>query len=159
MSSIMRSQRFVDAYKRATELLAQMTLTEKIGQLSQFGTSIYTDEEDTHEDHFSEGKVGSYLTIKGARHTNNIQRSLLQQTRLPIPALFAEDVIHGYRTTFPIPLAQSCSWNPEVTRRGNEVSAKEAYRAGIKWAFAPMVDIARDPRWGRISEGYGEDTY
>lgn len=156
---ILYSPRFAEARQKAEALLATMTLTEKIGQLSQFGTSIYSNDEQAHEDHFSEGKVGSYLTIKGAAHTNNIQRTLLKATRLPVPALFADDVIHGYKTTFPTPLAQSSSWNPEVTRRGNEVAAKEAYRGGIKWTFAPMVDIARDPRWGRILEGYGEDTY
>ncbi len=159
MEHILQSARFTEAYAKAEALLAEMTLTEKIGQLSQFGTSIYSDNEDAHEDHFAEGKVGSYLTIKGAERTNGIQKTLLNTTRLPIPALFADDVIHGYRTTFPTPLAQSMSWNPEVTRRGNEVAAKEAYRAGLKWTFAPMVDIARDPRWGRIMEGYGEDAY
>lgn len=159
MEHILQSPRFAEAYAKAEALLGRMTLTEKIGQISQFGTSIYSDNEDAHEDHFAEGKVGSYLTIKGAKRTNDIQRTLLKATRLPVPALFADDVIHGYRTTFPTPLAQSMSWNPEVTRRGNEVAAKEAYRAGIKWVFAPMVDIARDPRWGRIMEGYGEDTY
>lgn len=159
MENILQSPRFDEAYHRAGDMLARMTLTEKIGQLSQFGTSIYSNDENAHEDHFAEGKVGSYLTIKGAARTNEIQKTLLNATRLPIPALFADDVIHGYRTTFPTPLAQSASWNPEVARRGNEVAAKEAYRAGIKWTFAPMVDIARDPRWGRIMEGYGEDTY
>jgi len=159
MSNIMNSKRYAEARAKAEKLLAEMTLTEKIGQLSQFGTSIYSDDEQTHEDHFAEGKVGSYLTIKGAEKTNGIQRDLLKATRLPVPTLFADDVIHGYRTTMPTPLAQSCSWNPEVAKRCNEVAAREAYRAGIKWAFAPMVDVARDPRWGRIMEGYGEDTY
>ena len=159
MSNIMNSAAYEAARKRAEELLPTMTLTEKIGQLSQFGTSIYSDNEQTFDDHFAEGKVGSYLTIKGAARTNGIQRDLLKATRLPIPALFADDVIHGYRTTFPTPLAQSCSWNPELTREGCEVAAREAYRAGLKWTFSPMVDIARDPRWGRIMEGYGEDTY
>lgn len=159
MENIMKSPRYAEALRRADEMLNKMTLTEKIGQLSQFGTSIYSDDEQIYDDHFAEGKIGSYLTIKGAAHTNDIQRDLLRATRLPIPALFADDVIHGYRTTMPIPLAQSCSWEPEIARRGAEVAAKEAYRAGIKWTFAPMVDIARDPRWGRIAEGYGEDTY
>lgn len=159
MSNIMNSAAYEAARKRAKELLSTMTLTEKIGQLSQFGTSIYSDNEQTFADHFAEGKVGSYLTIKGAARTNGIQRDLLAATRLPIPALFADDVIHGYRTTFPTPLAQSCSWNPELTRESCEVAAREAYRAGIKWTFSPMVDIARDPRWGRIMEGYGEDPY
>ncbi len=159
MGNIFNSPAYEEAQKRAKELLKKMTLAEKTGQLSQFGTSIYSDDENTFSDHFAEGKVGSYLTIKGASHTNSIQRDLLKITRLPIPALFADDVIHGYRTTFPTPLAQSCSWNPEITRKTCEISAKEAYRAGIKWTFSPMVDIARDPRWGRIVEGYGEDTY
>ena len=159
MNNIFNSSAYNEARKRAEELLKKMTLAEKTGQLSQFGTSIYSDDEQIFSDHFAEGKVGSYLTIKGASHTNSIQRDLLKATRLPIPAIFADDVIHGYRTTFPTPLAQSCSWNPEVTRKTCEISAKEAYRAGIKWTFSPMVDIARDPRWGRIMEGYGEDTY
>ena len=159
MENILKSKRFAQAREKADRLLETMSLTEKIGQLSQFGTSIYSEDEQSYEDHFTEGKVGSYLTIKGAEKTNGIQKALLKATRLPIPALFADDVIHGYRTTFPTPLAQSCSWNPEVTRRCNEIAAKEAYRAGLKWTFSPMVDIARDPRWGRIMEGYGEDPY
>lgn len=159
MHHIMNSSAYEAARRRAEALLATMTLTEKTGQLSQFGTSIYSDKEQTFDDHFAEGKVGSYLTIRGAARTNQIQQDLLKATRLPLPALFADDVIHGYRTTFPTPLAQSCTWNPEVTRLCNQAAAKEAYRAGLKWTFSPMVDIARDPRWGRIMEGYGEDTY
>lgn len=159
MDNIYSTERYKTARKRAQEMLEQMTLKEKIGQLSQFGTSIYSDNEQTYEDHFAEGKVGAYLTIKGAEKTNRIQKTLLKATRLPIPALFGDDVIHGFKTTMPTPLAQSCTWNPELTRQGNEVAAKEAYSAGVKWTFAPMVDIARDPRWGRIAEGFGEDTY
>ena len=159
MSNLYSSKKYTLAKERAKEMLSQMTLTEKIGQLSQFGTSIYSDNEQTYDDHYAEGKVGAYLTIKGAEKTNRIQGNLLKATRLPIPALFGDDVIHGYRTTFPTPFAQSCSWNPEVIRKGCEVAAKEAYRAGVKWTFSPMVDIARDPRWGRVAEGYGEDPY
>ncbi len=159
MNNIFKTAKYRESLKKADEMLSKMTLAEKIGQLSQFGTSIYSDDEQVFEDHFQEGKVGSYLTIKGAEKTNNIQKTLLNNTRLPIPALFADDVIHGYRTTFPTPIAQSCSWNPSVAEKCNACAAKEAYRAGIKWVFAPMVDIARDPRWGRIMEGYGEDTY
>ena len=103
---MMYSQAYEAAREKARALLSKMTLTEKIGQLSQFGTSIYSDNEQRFEDHFSEGKVGSYLTIKGAGKTNGIQKDLLKATRTPIPALFADDVIHGYRTTFPTPLAQ-----------------------------------------------------
>ncbi len=152
-------KRYKEALKKAEEMLSEMTLTEKIGQISQFGTSIYTNDEQYFEDHFAEGKVGSYLTIKGAEKTNHIQKMLLDITRLKIPALFAEDVIHGYKTTAPIPLAQSCTWEPALTEKCCSDSAKECYAAGIKWTFSPMVDIARDPRWGRIAEGYGEDTY
>ncbi|MBQ8408148.1 MAG: beta-glucosidase BglX [Clostridia bacterium] len=159
MSNLYSTEKYKRAAKRAQEMLSQMTLTEKIGQLSQFGTSIYSDNEQTYEDHFAEGKVGAYLTIKGAEKTNRIQRSLLKATRLPIPALFGDDVIHGFKTTFPTPFAQSCSWNPEMAEKCSAVAAKEAYRAGVKWTFSPMVDIARDPRWGRIAEGYGEDPY
>ncbi len=159
MSNIMGSEAYAKARCRAEETLKLMNLTEKIGQLSQFGTSIYTDKENLYKDHFKDGKVGAYLTICGAKKTNDAQKLLLAESRLGIPALFGEDVIHGYKTTFPSPLTQSYSWNPEVVRRGCEVAAKEAYRAGVKWTFSPMVDIARDPRWGRVMEGYGEDTY
>lgn len=150
---------FTEARKKAEEKVKELNLTEKIGQLSQFGTSIYTSEEKYFEDHLAEGKIGAYLTIIGADKTNKVQKDLVDASRLHIPALFGDDVIHGFNTTFPTPLAQSCSWNPEIVRRGCEVAAKEAYRSGIKWTFSPMVDIARDPRWGRVVEGYGEDTY
>ena len=159
MTNIMNSKAFTEARKKAEEKVKELNLTEKIGQLSQFGTSIYTSEEKYFEDHFAEGKIGAYLTIIGAEKTNKVQKDLVDASRLHIPALFGDDVIHGFNTTFPTPLAQSCSWNPEIVRRGCEVAAKEAYRSGIKWTFSPMVDIARDPRWGRVVEGYGEDTY
>ncbi len=145
---------YAEAYEKASALLARMTLDEKIDQLSQSGESIYGDDKEPDR-----GCVGSYLNINGAEETNGIQDVYLQSTRLKIPALFAADVIHGYRTVFPTPLAQSCSWNPECSRLSCEVSAKEAYGAGIRWTFSPMVDIARDPRWGRIMEGYGEDAF
>ena len=147
------------AMEKAREIIGKLTLTEKIGQISQFGTSIYSNKLNIHEDRLKEGKLGSYLTVNGAKLTNEIQKIALDVMPTPIPALFSEDVIHGFRTIFPTPLAQSCSWNPEVARKGAEVSAQEAYAAGIKWTFSPMVDIARDPRWGRVVEGYGEDPY
>ena len=145
------------AREKAKELLKELTLEEKIGQLSQFGTSIYTDRVDYHEEHYQTGKIGAYLTVNGAKLTNEIQKKVLSKIPHKIPVLFGEDVIHGYKTTFPIPLAQSCSFNPELTKISSKVAAKEAYCAGVKWVFSPMVDIARDPRWGRICEGYGED--
>lgn len=159
MMNAMNSTAFTTAREKAAEMLAKMTLTEKVGQLSQFGTSIYSNNEKVYEDHFAEGKIGAYLTIKGAARTNHIQSDLLRATRLPIPAFFGHDVIHGYKTTFPTPLAQSCAFDPEMVKEGCEIAAKEAYRGGIRWTFAPMVDVCRDPRWGRIAESYGEDTY
>ena len=147
------------AIQKARQMIGKLTLTEKIGQLSQFGTSIYNNTLNIYEDRLKEGKLGSYLTVNGAKLTNYIQKKALELMPTPIPALFCEDVIHGFRTIFPTPLAQSCSWNPEIARKGAEVAAQEAYAAGIKWTFSPMVDIARDPRWGRVVEGYGEDPY
>ena len=147
------------AIQKARQMIGELTLTEKIGQLSQFGTSIYNNTLNIYEDHLKEGKLGSYLTVNGAKLTNYIQKKALELMPTPIPALFGEDVIHGFRTIFPTPLAQSCSWNPEIARKGAEVAAQEAYAAGIKWTFSPMVDIARDPRGGRVGEGYGEDPY
>ncbi len=148
-----------EAMKKAQEILGKLTLTEKIGQISQFGTSIYNNNLNIFEDHLKEGKLGSYLTVNGGKLTNMIQKKALELMPTPIPVIFGEDVIHGFRTIFPTPLAQSCSWNPELARKGAEISAQEAYAAGIKWTFSPMVDIARDPRWGRVVEGYGEDPY
>ena len=155
----MNSKAFADARKKAEEKLKELNLTEKIGQLSQFGTSIYLTEENLFKNLYKEGKIGAYITIIGAEKTNKIQKELIETSRCHIPALFGDDVIHGFHTTFPTPLAQSCSWNPEMVRRGCEVAAKEARRSGIQWTYSPMVDIARDPRWGRVIEGYGEDTY
>lgn len=151
--------RLNEARRKAKELLARMNITEKTGQLSQFGRSIYGGVESYYEDHYKEGKIGSYLGVTGAKKTNMVQRNLMRETPHHIPAIFAYDVIHGYKTTFPTPLTQSFSWDVDVVRKCASVSAKEAYAAGIKWTFAPMVDIARDPRWGRIMEGYGEDPY
>ena len=88
-----------------------------------------------------------------------MQKKAMEESRLGIPILFGHDVIHGYRTIFPIPLAQACSWNPELARLSCEVSAREAASSGVDWTFSPMVDVARDPRWGRVMEGYGEDVY
>ncbi len=152
-------ERWENAVSKAKELMKTLSLTEKIGQLSQFGTSIYNNEKVYYTDHYPEGKIGSYLTVRGADLTNRLQDECKEKFPTHIPLLFGDDVIHGYRTTMPIPLAQSCSWDPSIAERGAEVAAKEAYAAGIRWTFAPMVDIARDPRWGRICEGYGEDPY
>lgn len=152
-------ERMQEVMSRAEEIISKLTLTEKIGQLSQFGTSIYEDRIEYYFDHYESGKIGSYLTVSGAKVTNMLQKECAERFPTHIPILFGDDVIHGYRTTMPTPLAQSCSWNPMAAEKGAEVAAKEAYVAGVRWTFAPMVDIARDPRWGRIVEGYGEDPY
>jgi beta-glucosidase len=139
--------------KRLEELLAQMTLKEKIGQLSQGQVSRQDVEQSVRE-----GSIGS--VIAGPRPmSNDLQRVAVEQSRLGIPLLVAYDVIHGYRTIFPIPLGQAAAWNPKLTEEAARIAAREAASEWIRWTYAPMVDIARDPRWGRIAEGSGEDTY
>lgn len=152
-------KRFIDAREKALKLMKGLTLAEKIGQLSQFGTSIYNNELKYYSENYPDGKIGSYLAIRNPETINFLQDECKEKFPTYIPLLFAEDVIHGFRTTLPTPLAQSCSWNPDAAEKGAAIAAKEAWLAGIRWTFSPMVDIARDPRWGRIMEGYGEDTY
>ena len=139
-----------------------MTLDEKIGQMNQYsGIWAHTGpitEENNLLQQIKEGKVGSMLNINGVMHTKELQQ-LAMQTRLKIPLLFGQDVIHGYRNTFPIPIAEAASWDMQSIERAARVAAIEAAAAGIHWTFAPMVDIARDPRWGRVMEGAGEDPY
>lgn len=144
---------------RINGLLSKMTLTEKVGQLTQYGTSIYDDHLNIKESFIREGKAGSFLSISGAENLNRLQHIAVEESRLGIPLIFGHDVIHGYKTIFPIPLAEACSWDAEVVRRSAKIAACEAAAAGLHWTFAPMVDIARDPRWGRIAEGSGEDPY
>jgi beta-glucosidase len=105
------------------------------------------------------GRWGSFLNAGSAEDRAEAQKIALGESRMGIPLIFGRDVIHGYRTVFPIPLGQSASWNPELVRRAARVAAREAAADGIHWTFAPMMDIARDPRWGRIAEGVGEDPY
>lgn len=173
--------------KRIDALLAEMTLEEKIGQMRQPGPSLVgafevsfeelldmrfdgkiSDEEfqkmmssvkmDYREEEVKAGKVGSFNGVSGAETVNAIQENALQ-SRHKIPLLFGMDVIHGYKTVYPIPLALAGSFEPELYRRAAEMAAEEASAAGVHWTYAPMVDVARDARWGRISEGAGEDTY
>lgn len=141
--------------------MSKMTLEEKIGQLNQL-----TGDELTGNDANSgliqkirDGKVGSILNISGAANVREIQRIAVEESRLGIPVLFGLDVIHGYNETFPIPLAMSCSWDMEAIERAARIAATEASASGIAWTFAPMCDIARDARWGRIAEGAGEDPF
>ncbi len=151
-----------DAYRRADSLLKLMTLNEKIGQLNQYNddwdaTGPVTVDPNKAEQ-VKKGEVGSLLNCVTVQRTRKWQ-SIAMQSRLKIPLLFGQDVVHGYKTTFPIPLGESCSWDLDVIERAERVAATEASSAGIHWTFAPMVDIARDPRWGRVMEGSGEDSY
>ena len=146
--------------RRVDGLLARMTLQEKVGQLQQLDSipKVWR-VRDEHRDLIPRGLVGSFLNVRGARNINEAQRMAVEQSRLKIPLLFGFDVIHGYRTIFPIPLGEASSWDPAAVERSSQIAAAEAAATGLKWTFAPMVDIARDPRWGRISEGSGEDPY
>ena len=148
--------------KRVDELLAKMTLEEKLGQLNQYSAGHPTGPETGNkpiEDMIAAGQVGSILNLAGADKINRLQKIAVERSRLKIPLLFGLDVIHGYRTTFPIPLALAASWNPDLVQRTAEVAAAEAAAGGVRWTFSPMVDIANDARWGRIIEGSGEDPY
>jgi beta-glucosidase len=140
--------------QRIDDLLSGMTLEEKVGQLVQL--SGFTADSAVA---IREGRVGSLLNVVGAETTNRVQRIAVEESRLGIPLLFGLDVIHGYRTIFPIPLATASSWDPEMVTAIEAIAAREARASGVHWTFAPMVDIARDPRWGRIIEGAGEDSY
>ena len=144
------------------DLMQKMTLTEKIGQLSQYvGGSLLTGPQSgaLSDSLFVRGMVGSILNVGGVENLRKLQKKNMQSSRLKIPVLFAFDVIHGYKTIFPTPLAESCSWDLGLMFETAKAAAVEASASGIHWTFAPMVDIARDPRWGRIVEGAGEDTY
>lgn len=137
----------------------KMTVREKVGQLNQCGNSIYNDDYKVGWDLLREGRIGSFLGIADVEKANEMQKAAVEESRLGIPLLLGFDVIHGYRTTFPVPWTESFSWEPELARRTSEVSTMEAAANGINWVYAPMIDVARDPRWGRGVEGAGEDTY
>lgn len=148
--------------QRVEALMKQMTIEEKIGQLNQYSgdgaaTGPIIKDGDT-PDQIRNGLVGSMLNVIGVQHTREYQE-MAMQSRLKIPLLFGQDVIHGYKTTFPIPLAEAASWDLDAIRMSDRTGATEASASGIHWTFAPMVDIARDPRWGRVMEGAGEDPY
>lgn len=174
--------------EKVNDLLKKMTLEEKIGQLHQVGPSPVggfeisvnelkkmlkngriTEKEytqsvrgfqvDLREDDVRQGKIGSFLGLRGVEKCNRLQKVAVEESRLGIPLLMGLDVVHGLRTVFPIPLAESCSWDTETFEKTASIAAKESAATGINWTFAPMIDIARDARWGRIAEGAGEDTY
>ncbi|WP_440962583.1 glycoside hydrolase family 3 N-terminal domain-containing protein [Massilia sp. GER05] len=152
-----------DVSQRVEALLRQMTLDEKVGQLNQlsgkdFSTGPGSDKVRDIERDIREGRIGSMLNIRGAAETRRVQ-ALALQSRLHIPLLFGLDVIHGYRTVFPVPLGEAASWDLDAIEESARIAAREASAAGVHWTFAPMVDIGRDPRWGRVMEGAGEDTY
>lgn len=142
--------------KKIEDLLRRMTLEEKIGQMNQI--SPFGDTARIHEQ-IRKGEVGSILNSTDPALIRAAQRAAAEESRLKIPLIVGRDVIHGFKTIFPIPLGQAASFNPELVEEGARVSAVEAASTGIRWTFAPMVDIARDPRWGRIAESLGEDTY
>lgn len=167
-----------DVESRIEALLQKMTLEEKIGQMTQFSEGVSPIELEimTHEqkaarlekdrssrealkDLARKGLLGSMLNSIGVEHNNELQRVAVEESRLHIPIIYGYDVIHGYRTMFPVPLAMAATWNPDIVEKGAHVAAVEASSEGIHWTFSPMVDIARDPRWGRMAEGAGEDTH
>lgn len=145
-----------------TALMSKMTLDEKLGQLNLPGAGDITTGQASSSDigrKIREGKVGGLFNIKGIEKIREVQRVAVENSRLKIPLLFGMDVIHGYQTAFPIPLGLSCTWDMQAIERSARIAAVEASADGICWTFSPMVDIARDPRWGRIAEGSGEDAY
>lgn len=148
--------------QRVDSVLKLMTLEEKIGQMSQFSANwdvtgpIMSDD---FEPYLKKGLVGSLFNVYTVDGVRKLQEMALAESRLKIPVLFAYDVIHGFRTIFPMPLAESCSWDLDGMRKSAAIAAAEASAEGIKWTFAPMVDVSRDARWGRVMEGAGEDTY
>ena len=150
---------------RIADLLQRMTIEEKAGQLNQLNGGVFTGPalndagQKEKVQMVREGKIGSFLNVTGVKETKNIQHVAVEESRLGIPILFAFDVIHGYKTIFPIPLAEACSWDLPQIEINSAVAAKEASAAGLHWTFAPMCDISNDPRWGRVMEGAGEDTY
>lgn len=148
----------VDSEPRIDALLARMTLEEKAGQMSQ-STSMRSPLSEEIKEQIRRGRWGSFLNAGSAADRAEAQRIATRESRLGIPLLFGRDVIHGYRTIFPIPLGQAASWNPELIRQAARAAAREAAADGIHWTFAPMIDITRDPRWGRIAESLGEDPY
>ena len=152
--------------QKVTRLLNQMTLEEKIGQMNQYngfwdltGPAPSNGDAAKKYEHLRKGYVGSILNLRGVENVRKIQKIAVEETRLGIPLIIGFDVIHGYETLSPIPLAESASWDLEAIKKSAEVAAEEAAAAGINWTFAPMVDISRDARWGRVMEGAGEDPY
>jgi beta-glucosidase len=148
--------------KRVDTLLKKMTLEEKVGQLAQYSSGAPTGPSTGNPDYpnmISRGEVGSLFNLDSAHAANEYQHLAVDKSRLHIPLLFGLDVIHGFRTTFPVPLALASTWDPSIVETYARIAAQESSAAGVRWVFSPMVDISRDPRWGRIVEGAGEDPF
>ncbi|SFZ91847.1 beta-glucosidase [Flaviramulus basaltis] len=158
------SELSIDA--KVEQLLSKMTLEEKVGQMNQYngfwnvtGPTPSTGDAAKKYEHLRKGYVGSMLNVRGVAEVRAVQKIAVEETRLGIPLIIGFDVIHGYKTLSPIPLAEAASWDLEVIKKSAEIAALESSAAGINWTFAPMVDISRDARWGRVMEGAGEDSY
>ena len=163
--------------RRVDALLRQMTLDEKLGQLVQYGDTSDAANAELASDNQAPGKnpethiridpmelaatgrLGSMLNVVGAERTNTFQHAAVEKSRLHIPLLFGADILHGYRTIYPIPLGLAATFDPDLVATVSHLSAEEATTAGVRWFYSPMVDISRDPRWGRTQEGAGEDAY
>jgi len=158
MTFTMQAAPPADIEARIDALLAKMSIEEKLGQMSQ-ATGLQTPLSEQNKQEIRQGRWGSFLNAGAPADRAVAQRIALHESRLGIPLLFGRDVIHGYRTMFPIPLGQAASWDPELIRQAARTAAREAAATGIHWTFAPMLDITRDPRWGRIAETLGEDPY
>ena len=151
---------------KITALLQKMTLEEKVGQMNQYngfwdatGPAPSEEKAKLKYDHLKKGLVGAVLNVTGVEKVRKLQEIVVNESRLGIPLLFGFDVIHGYKTITPIPLAEAASWDLPLIEQSARIAAIEASAVGINWTFAPMVDITRDARWGRVMEGAGEDTY
>ena len=165
LSHWMAAQTNPEIEAKVNTLLAKMTLEEKIGQMNQYngfwnftGPAPAGGEAANKFDNLKSGLVGSMLNVRGVENVRKVQELALQ-SRLGIPLIIGFDVIHGYKTLSPIPLAEAASWDMGAIERSSKVAATEAAASGINWTFAPMVDISRDARWGRVMEGSGEDPY
>src|ERR1700759_5172456 len=149
-------EKFIDS------LLHQMTLDEKIGQMTLFTSDWDKTGPTMNKNYINDikaGKVGAIFNAYTPKYVRQLQQMAVEQTRLHIPLMFGYDVIHGHKTIFPIPLAEAASWDLKAIENAERIAATEAAADGLNWTYAPMVDIARDPRWGRITEGAGEDPY
>jgi beta-glucosidase len=144
---------------RIEKIISRMSLQEKIGQTAQLDISVYKGDLTRARQDIRAGRVGSYLNVVDADTVNALQKIAVEKSPSGIPLVFARDVIHGYKTIFPIPIGQAASWNPGMVERAARIAAEESTTAGIRWTFAPMMYIARDPRWGRVAESFGEDPY